>query len=199
MGLTMENLQKQINQLKKELAELKNENPVSIKNKLEIGDTFDLIGLKWKIMDKTGAGYMCLAETLEDKKQFDKNNSDWKKSSLREYLNGEFLEKLSDAVGEENIISFERDLFSLDGQTEYGSCEDKVSLLTVDEYRKYRSMIPNTDDGWWWLITPCNSPSDIPVVSVVVRSDVVSYDRYSQLQGVHPVCILSPSVFTVGE
>ena len=197
MGLTMENLQKQINQLKKELAELKNENPVSIKNKLEIGDTFDLIGLKWKIMDKTGAGYMCLAETLEDKKQFDKNNSDWKKSSLREYLNGEFLEKLSDAVGEENIISFERDLFSLDGQTEYGSCEDKVSLLTVDEYRKYRSMIPNTDDGWWWLITPWSTPCNDyeRSVTVVSPSGNVLHNYCFFDNGVRPFCIFSSSIF----
>ena len=133
MGLTMESLQEQINDLKKEVAELKKENLVSIRKKIEIGDTFDLIGLNWKILDKTDSGYVCLAETLEDEKQFDKNSSNWKKSSLREYLNGEFLEKLSGAVGKENIISFERDLLSLDGQTEYGSCEDKVSLLTVDE------------------------------------------------------------------
>ena len=77
MGLTMENLQKQINELKKELAELKNENPVSIKKKFEIGDIFDLIGLKWKILDKTDAGYVYLAETLEDERQFDKNSSNW--------------------------------------------------------------------------------------------------------------------------
>ena len=52
MGLTLEKLQEQINDLKKEVAELKNENSVSIKKKLEIGDTFDLIGLNWKILDK---------------------------------------------------------------------------------------------------------------------------------------------------
>ena len=53
MGLTMENLQKQINDLKKEVTEFKNKNSVSIKKKLEIEDTFDLIGLRWKILDKT--------------------------------------------------------------------------------------------------------------------------------------------------
>ena len=104
MGLTMESLQEQINDLKKEVTELKKENLVSIRKKLGIGDTFDLIGLNWKILDKTDSGYVCLVETLEDEKQFDKYSSDWKKSSLREYLNGEFLEKLSDVVGKENII-----------------------------------------------------------------------------------------------
>lgn len=197
MGLTMENLQKQINDLKKEVAELKKENLVSIRKKLEIGDTFDLIGLNWKILDKTDSGYVCLAETLEDEKQFDKNSSDWKNSSLRECLNGGFLEKLSDEVGKENIISFERDLFSLDGQTEYGSCEDKVSLLTVDEYRKYRNMIPNTDDGWWWLITPWSTPCNDyeRSVSVVSPSGLIVNYGCGNCDGVRPFCIFSSSIF----
>ena len=197
MGLTLENLQKQINELKKELEELKNENPVSIKKKFKIGDIFDLIGLKWKILDKTDAGYVCLAETLEDERQFDKNSSDWKNSSLREYLNGEFLEKLSDAVEKENIISFERDLFSLDGQTEYGSCEDKVSLLTVDEYRKYRSMIPNTGNSWWWLITPWSTPCNDYERSVAVDSPsgCIFGSYCNSNHGVRPFCIFSSSIF----
>lgn len=197
MGLTLENLQKQINDLKKEVAELKKGNPASIRKKLETGDTFDLIGLKWKILDKTGAGYMCLAETLEDKKQFDKNSSDWKKSSLREYLNGEFLEKLSGAVGKENIISFERDLLSLDGQTEYGSCEDKVSLLTVDEYRRYRNMIPNMDDSWWWLITPWSTPCNDykKSVTVVSPSGLIIGNGCDYNYGVRPFCIFSSLIF----
>lgn len=197
MGLTMESLQEQINDLKKEVAELKKENLVSIRKKLEIGDTFDLIGLNWKILDKTDSGYVCLAETLEDEKQFDKNSSNWKKSSLREYLNGEFLEKLSDAVGKENIISFERNLLSLDGQTEYGSCEDKVSLLTVDEYRKYRNMIPNTDDGWWWLITPWSTPCNDyeRSVTVVSPSGSINGSGCNGSNGVRLFCIFSSSIF----
>lgn len=197
MGLTLENLQKQINELKKDVTELRKEKTASIRKNLEIGDTFDLIGLKWKILDKTDVGYACLAEILEDEKQFDKNSSDWKKSSLREYLNGEFLRKLSDAVGEENIISFERNLFSIDGQTEYGSCEDKVSLLTVDEYRKYRSMIPNTNDGWWWLITPWSTPCNDyeRSVTVVSPSGYFLYNCCISYGGVRPFCIFSSSIF----
>ena len=112
-------------------------------------------------------------------------------------MNGEFLEKLSDSVGKENIISFERDLFSLDGQVEYGTCEDKVSLLTVDEYRKYRSMIPNTDDGWWWLITPWSTPCNDYERSVTVVSPFGHIYDFNCLNyvGVRPFCIFSSSIF----
>lgn len=123
---------------------------------LKIGDEFELADTNWKILDITDAGYMCIGDSLGDKK-FDENSSNWNESSLREYLNNEFYGKIAREVGRENIISFKRNLLSLDGQTEYGKSDDFVSLLTVDEYRKYRKFIPNTGD-WWWLITPWSTP-----------------------------------------
>ena len=181
-------------------------NPVKLSelnsdNVFSVGDEFGLAGINWKIVDITDIGYMCVGD-LMGLAAFGAESNDWRKSPLRHYLNTGFREKIAEEIGENNIIPFERDLSSSNGQTGYGKTRDFVSLLTTNEYRKYKKYLSNADDSdwsWWWLITPCNSPSDIPVVSVVVRSDVVSYDRYSQLQGVHPVCILSPSVFTVGE
>lgn len=84
---------------------------------LKIGDEFELADINWKILDITDAGYMCIGDSLGDKK-FDENSSDWNESSLREYLNNEFYEKIAREVGRENIISSKRNLLSLDGQTE---------------------------------------------------------------------------------
>lgn len=157
-NLTMKILQDQINELRNDVAILKSEKSVSkIPSGLKIGDTFKIAGLDWKIIDITDKGYSCLCEILEEEMKFDDSSNDWKSSGLRKYLNGEFLKKISDEVGEENIVKFERDLLSLDGQTEYEKCEDFISLLTVDEYRKYRSLIPN-EENWWWLITPWSTP-----------------------------------------
>ena len=137
-NLTMKVLQEQINELRNKVAILEATNKVrKIPVGLEIGDTFEIAGINWKILDITDKGYMCLADKLEDSMEFDERSSDWAGSQLREYLNTEFFEKISDEIGEENIITFNRDLTSLDGQTEYGECEDMVSLLTIDEYRKY--------------------------------------------------------------
>ena len=162
-------------------------------------NTFKLAGVKWTILDKTEKGYLCIADSIGDRK-FDGKCNDWKKSDLREYLNGEFLAKLEAAVSAENIIQFERDLLSLDGQTEYGSCTDKVSLLTVDEYRKYRAALPNTGD-WWWLITPdstaCNN--DTTWLTVVSALGGIRIDFYYYLRVVRPVCIFPSAIFESEE
>lgn len=200
-NLTMKILQDQINELRNDVAILKSEKSVSkIPSGLKIGDTFKIAGLDWKIIDITDKGYSCLCEILEEEMKFDDSSNDWKSSGLRKYLNGEFLKKISDEVGEENIVKFERDLLSLDGQTEYEKCEDSVSLLTVDEYRKYRSLIPN-DEKWWWLITPWSTPCNdykYPV-TVVASSGNVGNGGYNFGGGVRPFCIFSSSIFESEE
>ena len=138
MTLTMKSLQEQINELRNEVAVLKAvEKTRKIPAGLSTGDTFGLAGLTWTILDITDKGYMCLADRLENSMKFDSESNNWIGSQLREYLNTEFIQRIINEIGEENIISFNRNLFSLDGQNEYGNCEDKVSLLTVDDYRKW--------------------------------------------------------------
>lgn len=201
-NLTFKILQEQINELRNEVSILKAEKRINkISARLKIGDTFKLAGLDWKILDITDKGYMCLADRLEDSMEFDEKSNDWIKSQLREYLNTDFIKKITDEIVKENIISFNRNLLSLDGQTEYGECEDKISLLTVDEYRKYRSLIPNTDDYWWWLITPWSTPYNNYKTSEVVVSSSGIINNYScgRNNGVRPVCIFSSSIFESEE
>ena len=167
---------------------------------LQVGDTFELAGLNWKILEITDKGYVCLADKLEERMQFDSSCNNWQASDLRNYLNTEFYKQLADAAGEENIIPYERDLLSMDGQTEYGTCEDKVSLLTVDEYRKHRALIPNAN-YWWWTITPdstkCND--DTTCVRVVSPSGFIDYFDYDDDFGVRPFCIFSSAIFESEE
>ena len=199
--LTMRVLQEQINDLRNEIAVLKaTSKSINLPEGLGIGDTFELADTTWKILDITSAGYICLADNIEDM-EFDSNSNNWENSGLRGYLNGEFFEKMAAEIGSKNIIPFERNLLSLDGQTEYGKCEDKVSLLTVDEYRKYRNLIPNTKDYWWWLVSPWSTPCNdykraVAVVSSAGRIDNFSCDDYG---GVRPVCIFSSSIFESGD
>lgn len=199
--LSMRVLQEQINDLRNEIAVLKaTSKSINLLEGLGIGDTFKLVDTTWKILDITSAGYICLADSIEER-QFDSDSSNWKNSNLRDYLNEEFLEKIAAEIGLENIVPFERDLLSLDGQTEYGKCEDKISLLTVDEYRKYRNLIPNTKDCWWWLVSPWSTPCNDykRTVAVVSSAGYVDNDDCRSCSGVRPVCIFSSSIFESGD
>lgn len=199
--LTMRVLQEQINDLRNEIAVLKaTSKSINLLEGLGIGDTFELADTTWKILDITSAGYICLADSIEDMK-FDSDSNNWENSGLRSYLNGEFFEKMTAEIGLENIVPFERNLLSLDGQTEYGKCEDKVSLLTVDEYRKYRSLIPNTKDYWWWLVSPWSTPCNDykrPVTVVSSAGNIFSIGCGND-GGVRPVCIFLSSIFESGD
>lgn len=156
---------------------------------------FKLLGTEWTVLDRTDKGFLCVADSIGSK-VFDDNSNDWRNSELRSYLNEAYLQKLEAEVGAENIIPFERDLLSLDGQTEYGSYEDKVSLLTVDEYRKYRSLLQNTG-AWWWLITPWSTPCNgyHYTVAVVAPSGLIYGYDCNDYVGVRPFCIFNSSIF----
>lgn len=197
MTLTMKSLQEQINELRNEVAVLKAvEKTRKIPAGLSAGDTFKLAGLTWTILDITDKGYMCLADRLEDLMEFDSESNNWVESRLRYFLNTKFVEKITDEIGEENIIAFNRNLLSLDGQDEYGNRKDTVFLLTVDDYRKYRRFIPNAD-YWWWLITPWSTPCNIckEIVAVVSPSGYVSSNSCNDYCSVRPACIFSSSIF----
>ena len=196
-------LEQKVDELERKLNDGLNELKV-IKAKLEkkkyaglkIGDTFELIGKKWKILDSSENGVFCLCmESLVDK-AFDSECNEWTSSNLRDYLNTEVYKKICEEIGSENVIESERDLLSLDGQTEYGTCKDKVSLISVDEYRKYRSVIPNFEE-WWWTLTPystkCND--DTKWISVVSPSGNFHYWNFHNCFGVRPICIFSSSLF----
>lgn len=193
------NLEERVEQLEKLVKDLTKNEKFKIRKKLNISDTFKLLDLEWKILDITEKGYCCIASRLENGMEFGKNNN-WKESGIREYLNGEFLKELADEIGEENIIMFKRDLLSLDGQTEYGTCEDLVSIISLDEYRKYRKLLPN-ERYYWWTLTPdstaCND--DQRFIAVVCPSGVILGNSYDCNDGVRPFCIFSPAIFESGD
>ena len=180
-----------VDEMKNDIEELKKKS-----NKMpEIGEVIEIADVSWIILDKTEQGYITLSEKQINKQEFG-NNNDWKESGIREYLNGEFAEWLESNIKCE-LPEFKRDLLSMDGQTEYGTCLDKVSLISVDEYRKYRRFIPNGKDGYWWTLTPdstkCND--DSTCIRVVSPSGNVGNYVYFDDCGVRPFCIFPSSIF----
>ena len=193
MNKNLKYFESELSRLSKEFADYK-EKHISTP---EIGKVIELAGMEWLILDKTEKGYFAILNGFDGKERsFDSDSNNWISSKLREELNTKFLKKISDELGEDAVIGFDRDLLSLDGQTEYGHCEDKISLLTVDEYRKYRKFIPNMNE-WWWLLTPWSTPANdySAAVTVVSPSGNVNGINYYVVDGVRPVCILKSNIF----
>lgn len=167
----------------------------------EIGKVIELAGMEWMILNKTEDGYFAILNGFDGKSRtFDSNLNNWISSNLRNELNTGFLKKITDELGEDAVIEFDRDLLSMDGQTEYGHCKDRISLLTVDEYRKYRKFLPNMDK-WWWLLTPWSTPANgySTTSTVVSPSGFINGNGCSNVIGVRPVCIFSSSIFESGN
>lgn len=165
--------------------------------KPEVGNTVEVAGIRWLVLDKLEKGYLVISEDFygEDK-SFDNSKNDWKTSSLRNYLNTKLRNEIEEDVGQDALVKFDRDLTSMDGQTEYGICEDYVSIITFDEYRKYRNLLPNTGE-YWWALTPdsttCNDDSRL--VLVVSPRGLIRNGSCRYGNGVRPVCIFSSSIF----
>lgn len=187
----------ELSRLSKEFTEFKKK----YIGKPEIGKTIELADMEWLILDKTEKGYFAILNGFDGKsRSFDSDSNNWISSKLRKELNTNFLKKIIDELGETAVVEFDRDLLSLDGQTEYGHCKDKISILTVDEYRKYRKLLPNMPK-WWWLITPWSTPvNDYNSTLTVVSPSGCFYDYFCINDfGVRPVCIFSSSIFESGD
>ena len=187
----------ELSKLSKEFAEYKKKH-IGIP---KVGKVIELAGMEWLILDKTKEGYFAILNEFDGKSRtFASDSNNWASSKLRNELNTDFLKRITDSLGEDTVVEFDRDLLSLDGQTEYGHCKDKISLLTVDEYRKYRRLLPNTSK-WWWLITPWSTPCNdySSTLTVVSPSGVINNNYYDYVNGVRPVCIFSSSIFESDE
>lgn len=193
MKKNLKYFENELNRINKEFDEYKKQHM----EKPEIGKTIEIAGMEWMILKKTEKGYFAVLNGFDGKERtFDSDSNNWIESDLRKELNDSFLKKITEELGEDAVVEFDRDLLSLDGQTEYGHCEDKISLLTVDEYRKYRKLLPNTN-GWWWLITPWSTPANgyISTLTVVSPSGDFCKGVCNGSNGVRPVCIFSSSIF----
>lgn len=194
MGKTLKEIEQKLNEVQEEFREFKRK-----KRRIpKIGNVIEIAGIQWRILDKLENGYFAITEESIGDMQLDESGNNWQASDLRNYLNTEFLKKIENDIGE--LLEFKRNLLSLDGQIEYGTCTDKISMLDVDEYRKYRKYLPNLGK-WWWLITAWSTPCNrYEYAHAVVSPDgYIGLDNCSFSRGVRPVCIFPSAIFESEE
>ena len=119
-------------------------------------------------------------------------------SDVIEKLRSKYFPEVITAVGEENVLAFKTDLTALDGLHPYEDLESRVSLPTLDFYRKHVAIFDKYPvDEWWWLATPESAaPHSKPWFTLCVSpfGDVGNVN-YNNDNGVRPFYILNSSIF----
>ena len=152
-------------------------------------------GIAWTVI-QTGAGWVkCIASDCVEEGAFDEENeNDFVVSSLRTYLNSEFLRRLIAAGAPEEMFKyFNIDLTADDGLKNYGGDRVRIGLITCEEYRLLRGNIPTLSNRWWWTAT-ADSPIN-PFVRGVDSYGVLRCNwAYSGSGGVRPLCVLESEI-----
>lgn len=186
----------------KQIEESFGSNRTELKN-IPVGETFKVGELEFIVIEhkEEFPGHTETLVILKDfwkTAKFDDESNDYKNSSIRKLLNTDFYELLSKSVGAENIVNHTVNLTADDGRTDYGSCDDGISLLDCDMYRKYVYILEkHNPKKWWWLVTPYSTKSNGYNFSVrCVRSlGTMDDDSCGHDVGVRPFCILKSSIF----
>ena len=159
----------------------------------QAGERFMCGGIEFVALGIEQGGVLAVAaKRLEDEMAYDEDGSnDWRKSSLRKYLNEEFVKNFDKG----DLLPFVSDLTSDDGMTDYGTSEDFVALLSDKLYRKYRKFMPQYDT-WVWTITPwsCHPGTAYYERTVDTSGALDDYDA-CYAYGVAPACIFNPEIF----
>lgn len=156
---------------------------------LNPGEHFIYNGIEFICLDILDDGnYFAMTAKPYDEIPFDTGEcNDWRKSSLRRVLNNDFL----DLLDRRHLVKQTSDLIADNGDRAYGICEDYVAILSSDQYRKYRDLVPLFKE-WMWTLTPwaCDAGAVCEVRTVSNIGNVVGYYVCDSL-GVAPVCVFS--------
>ena len=124
------------------------------------GTTFTAFGETFVALDYIGGGVLAIRRDNWKNAAFDEDGkNNLKTASIGGKLNN-FLNVLEDGgAGPGDILLMTVDLKATDGTREYGFCETRIGLLTLEQYGKYQHIIPDAD-GPWWLATPWRTPGE---------------------------------------
>ena len=161
---------------------------------LKAGETFSTGDHEWVVLEQSGDTTAVIhKDCLEQLRRFDENSNNWITSEIRKWLNGEFAEE----IGEDNLIEHTPDLSTDDGTDAYGTCKDKVSLISCGAYRKYRKFIPKTDK-WYWTLTAVSSEEYTRFVRFVGSYGTLNgSDVDGNIGGVRPFCIFKSNIYVL--
>ena len=176
---------------------------------VKIGGIFRALGKEFVKLDADEHGCLVLAKDIWTKMPFRDGDdpecpNDLRRSDVMKYLSDRFTEFVQRGTPLDTFIPFKIDLQDTTGQTEYGTVEYRIGLLTLRQYGKYWRLIPKVDTPWW-LATPYGTPNCSPYTSYsfdvwFVESDG-SYDYwyYYYTCGVRPALYFPSTLWVSTE
>lgn len=162
-------------------------------------------GMKWVVLDARPNMSLCIAENVLKGENgevrymaFDTDNkNDFAASSVRAFLNGDFLEELAAAgADKEAFVPIVLDLTSDDGLDDYGTDSAKIGLITDQMYRAFRKIIPKASEDYW-TCTPFSTERNgyKSFVRYVYTSGALgNINAYGGYWGVRPLCALKSDI-----
>lgn len=160
---------------------------------IKAGDHFEYKGIEWVCLDVGNKiAFAVTAKVIANmpfNDEYEDGCNNWRTSSLRKWLNGEFLDKNFDKGA---LLANFSTLTADNGDDKYGAVEDYVTLLDCDQYRKYRKFMPKYDD-WVWTLTPRSCTTDDYAYHVrgVYPSRDLSSSHASITHGIAPACLFN--------
>lgn len=173
------------------------------------GGIFKALGKEFVKLDADEHGCLVLAKDIWTKMPFREGDdpecpNDLRRSEIMSYLGNRLAEFTEKGTPLDTFIPFEIDLQDTTGQTEYGTIECRIGLLTLRQYGKYWRLIPKADVPWW-LATPYGTPNSSPSANNCnfvwyVDTDGSNYGSwYNDSYGVRPVLYFSSALLVSVE
>lgn len=173
------------------------------------GGIFRALGKEFVKLDADEHGCLVLAKDIWTKMPFREGDdpecpNDLRRSEIMSYLGNRLAEFTEKGTPLDIFIPFKIDLQDTTGQTEYGTVEYRIGLLTLRQYGKYWRLIPKADVPWW-LATPYGTPNCSPHTNdhnyVWRVKSGGSYDDwyYYSTFGVRPVLYFSSALLVSVE
>ena len=148
------------------------------------GERFTLDGVEFvKLEDNLDAAFVVAADTLPECCQFE--DDDAEREDHNNYA-GSLLSKTVERWLRDKhpaifsaVVERPIDLTTMDGMTDYGKPLAVVRALTIDEYRKHRSILPLTSKPYWLATgwTTNSSPISDDSYAYYINSDGSVYGR----------------------
>ena len=162
------------------------------------GETFTIAGMEFIKFPSKDGRTPAVMKNIVFRSRFGDSN-DLRSSPILKRLQDEFMPKLFAAIGEENVLTFKTDLTTLDGLKPYEDMESKVSLVTMEFYRKNVAIFDKYNpETWWWLSTPESAqPHGEPewVLCVSPSGYIGNFHVSNNGIGVRPFYIFDSSIF----